>query len=56
MVCRIFCFLVDEIISLYVLALPSSKTQGPKEASLTLKMHTGSRLGFCKIILEAACL
>ncbi len=27
----------------------------PKAAILTLKMHTESRLWFCKIIQEAAC-
>jgi hypothetical protein len=37
---------------------PSSKVtrfKDPKAAILTLKMHTGSRLCFCKIIPEAAC-
>jgi hypothetical protein len=43
-------------IRLKVLANLSSKPfKGHKEAILTLKMHTGSRQLFCKIILEASC-
>jgi hypothetical protein len=33
----------------------SIRFKDPKAAILTLKMLTGSRLGFCKIIPEAAC-
>ncbi len=35
--------------------LPVTRFKDPKTAILTLKMLTGSRLWFCKIIQEAAC-
>jgi hypothetical protein len=67
MVFTIFCCLVAEKIKLKVLAfsfqnyflifkfLPVTRFKDPKVGILTLKMHTGSRLRFCKIIPETAC-
>jgi hypothetical protein len=60
----IFCFLGDEKIKLKACSLkllnnfetlPVTRFKDPKAAILTLKMLTGSRLGFRKIIPEAAC-
>ncbi len=56
MVSTIFCFLVDEKIKLKVLAcsFENNPHQRPHSGDLILKMHTGSRLCFWKIIREAA--
>jgi hypothetical protein len=46
-------FLWNYLLILKILSVTLFKD--PKVAILTLKMHTGSRLWFCKIILEDAC-
>jgi hypothetical protein len=62
MVFTILCFLVDEYTKLKVLACSFEITnlnnpslfKDSKAAIVTLKMLTGSRLRFCKIITEPA--
>jgi hypothetical protein len=51
-----FSFLLRNSNYLLILKILSvTLFKDPKEAILTLKMRTGSRLWFCKIIPEAAC-